>query len=1119
MAGQTLTTTILINAKAEGLAEVGNTLMELSGLVSEISSGAQNTLKDSTEVYRNYEKSMAEARGALATNYGIGANDLEKVMVSLDEAAQDWAGNTIFHTNEVGSAIADAAHAGWSYEQIMADMPAVMQLAQAGNMDLAETVSYITASMRAAGVEVDELDSFIDAWAYSANSSRGTIREFGDTFTRMQSTMRFTENTAELMTLVAAIADMGSTGSEAGTMIRNAILRLAAPTDKAGKLMDSLGVSASEMNEAMTLEEGVMGVETAGEQLQQFGFSAYDTQGKLKPVLQQFSELYGILSEMAGEEEIIKSKATVPVLETIFGKRGIIAGVDLLQAASENYGGLYESLISGEQEGYAAWLQETMWNTLDNKIEAFKSKVEKLQNVIGEELSSDLQGLMSTFGEFINSLSEMDDVQLSLFVGALETLAALGPGLMLVGGGIAAITKIKKLLAFSEMAPVIMGATALAGAIAFVVHTSQKLWEIDYEDKFGNLKLDNTDIVSFANGISQEFNSAYDSIIAAQGALDDLQGKYETKSADLIKNLMTDMVTGKKWTAEDKEKISTALNELIALGMENLDVDQQAMMASLAKTFEGDEDNPAYTGLQQTLQEGYNEAIASAEGLSQQLLNAMFSAFEDGTMTASKLAQIQDIMRQLNDEVIAAEGEEAYIAADKVLRDAQRLGLEGIQEISDEIVSAREATLEPMYREHARVRYRTEQEGGDLESLIAEQRLEEAREEARYNIPLLRGYMSGMAGSDLSGEWQGLLSIINSGGVPTNAQWSQYARSLDPGELSHLQTYITTLVDAMGGVSNLTSSIDLFNANGESSLAKDYQNLLGMYNLVNSGFDRDVVDTTNVVDAATALQTAVSAANTTLPELARISAEAFEGETINWDMYGEGLASALRGAAAEAGQSIPDYLKRFEVEAEVTELTRSADIDAAPIEVEADAQVNTDAAQGEIDALDGQELMENVDGDVSGLSSAIDSQDGRTITTHVNGDTSGLRNAIAALSHQTVYVNVARRMLFAAGGRATEASIFGEAGPEWAIPEEHSQRTAELLDAARQASGFTWPDLLGRLGGLNANTENSPATIVYSPTIHANDASGVDAVLREDKFRLERWFEERQMRDRMEVYA
>ena len=108
---------------------------------------------------------------------------------------------------------------------------------------------------------------------------------------------------------------------------------------------------------------------------------------------------------------------------------------------------------------------------------------------------------------------------------------------------------------------------------------------------------------------------------------------------------------------------------------------------------------------------------------------------------------------------------------------------------------------------------------------------------------------------------------------------------------------------------------------------------------------------------------------------------------------------------------------------------------------------------------------------------------------------------------------------FAEGGRATTASIFGEAGPEWAIPEQHTQRTAELLNAAREASGFTWGDLLARFGGLNANPQNVPATIIYSPTIHAADASGVEQLLLADKERLNRWFEEKKMRDEVEVYA
>lgn len=107
--------------------------------------------------------------------------------------------------------------------------------------------------------------------------------------------------------------------------------------------------------------------------------------------------------------------------------------------------------------------------------------------------------------------------------------------------------------------------------------------------------------------------------------------------------------------------------------------------------------------------------------------------------------------------------------------------------------------------------------------------------------------------------------------------------------------------------------------------------------------------------------------------------------------------------------------------------------------------------------------------------------------------------------------------LYADGGRADEASIFGEAGPEWAIPEEHSARTADLLDSARRASGFTWPELLARTGGLNAGSGNT-LHVVYSPVIHAADARGVEQKLREDKERFNNWFNERQLLEGVEVY-
>ena len=185
-----------------------------------------------------------------------------------------------------------------------------------------------------------------------------------------------------------------------------------------------------------------------------------------------------------------------------------------------------------------------------------------------------------------------------------------------------------------------------------------------------------------------------------------------------------------------------------------------------------------------------------------------------------------------------------------------------------------------------------------------------------------------------------------------------------------------------------------------------------------------------------------------------------------------------------------------------------------------------------MESAEGAEVEATVDGNTGSLESSISDQDGTEIEVSVDGDTSDLESAISALDGTTITINaVAGSMpsfggfggfggLFAEGGRATEASIFGEVPgqAEWAIPEAHTQRTAELLDAAREASGFSWGELLSRNGGLMGGAR-SIGTIIYSPTIHAKDARGVERALETDKQRLEKYLRERETRKEMEAYG
>jgi ketosteroid isomerase-like protein len=195
------------------------------------------------------------------------------------------------------------------------------------------------------------------------------------------------------------------------------------------------------------------------------------------------------------------------------------------------------------------------------------------------------------------------------------------------------------------------------------------------------------------------------------------------------------------------------------------------------------------------------------------------------------------------------------------------------------------------------------------------------------------------------------------------------------------------------------------------------------------------------------------------------------------------------------------------------------------IEVQVDGE--TSELQTAIKAEDLKTLMEYVDGDASQLDVKIMSEDGKTLLEHVTGDASQLDTLINSYQGRTIRLNITGLGFFAEGGRAVEPSIFGEAGPEWAIPEEHSLRTANLLNAAREASGFTWGELLERNGGLNAGGDINVSISSYAPVINANDVTGVADELTKDKARLgevvrkavKSALDDMNMKNGIEVYA
>lgn len=1246
---QTIETVIAINARVgSGFGKVGATLTELGSMVNGVSQELINFGKDGVKVYREYEKSMTDAEVALSTTYGRGTKELKSVMGQLDVAATEWAATTIFHTNDVANAISEAAHAGWDFDRIMTGIPAAMQLAQAGSIDLSEAVNYIVKASNAAGIEFEDMGSFIDLWTFAANSSASTVDEFGQAMLRMGSTMRFAADPEELMTLIAVTANAGSVGSEAGTLIRNSMIRLIAPTEKADKAMAQLG--ATTLETAGLMEDEAL--QAANARLEAQGFSAYDAHGNLRNVLDIYRDLYVALGGVAGGfEQIDRNQDAMQILSAIFPTRTITEALTLLRGAAEGYDGLYESMKGGDAEGYGAYAAETMLDTLDGKIETFESKVERLKQLTGDELSEQVEGVLETAGDIVDTISGLDEGTFSALVSGLEVIATAGPGLLLAGSAFRLIG-----YALTPAGGIGLGLIALTSAAAAL----KELRDADFAQEFGDMELDTAGIQSYVSSLGEGFKNAYTEVDKFKTALDNSVTSYQTASSTFSSALLQDMLTNAKLSDTDIETLTNLGNDMYLAVQSAISNSAAASMSYWQVLFGGDgeaEVDPAYQEIIDLTNQAYEDAMAEAEGISQGMRAAMTSAFADGTVSEEEYQKILSYMKSYNDAMARAaaeaQSEEDYIKMNKWLQKAQTASWDDIKEIASGAMTERDTILADQEDRYLTEKYRLQYRGADEETLsTAEEkfRQQQMQTKAQYDDFLLTLWTSQMQQSGLAEGFEGLSELTDqylSGALTAETVQGmitgQYGASKYAGQAhwdalwnttdrEKLGKYLGYAVNSYGGQEGISESIAWYEEQGNTEMASSLRRLYAMEQLINNfGLSRvagdswweslgDDFSTTNQgeyvmpqanreafeqtagigagygLDAARTTIAALSGGKYKLDEYFTALGEGVASESVRgiegaWsamskearneyeNMFAqvaqqydlEAVAASMSSALADEGGSFSpdvalwdllygdaskhadDFLLHPKVDtseldgmgADPIEVTATPvlegeeglNIDPIPVPVQpytegtdaadalqdqgVDVQVTGDTTelQATIDGADGQTLLEYVSGDATNLSLSITDQDGKTLVENVTGNASSLAAIIQSYNGRTVTVNIRGRKLFAEGGRATEASIFGEAGPEWAIPEEHSQRTAELLDAARAASGFTWPEILGRFGGLNADPDNRPTTLIYSPTINAADVTGVEQALQEDKKRLEKWFKERQMHDEAVVYT
>ena len=157
------------------------------------------------------QATMGITKDSMSTVDGQSVNTMDK----LSELAKKMGSETAFSATECSQALNYLALAGYNTEEMCKTLPTVLNLAAAGDIDLASASDMGTDVMSALGMGVDQAEK-------TASSTNTSVAQLGEGILTIGATAKSVKGgTAELNTALGILTNNGIKGAEGGTHLRN----------------------------------------------------------------------------------------------------------------------------------------------------------------------------------------------------------------------------------------------------------------------------------------------------------------------------------------------------------------------------------------------------------------------------------------------------------------------------------------------------------------------------------------------------------------------------------------------------------------------------------------------------------------------------------------------------------------------------------------------------------------------------------------------------------------------------------------------------------------------------------------------------------------------------------
>lgn len=528
---------------------------------------AEDAAKKRSDAYTNTGKKMLVAGAVLVgafaeaekatTDFDVALSGVQAVsdasaadMAKMSAAALQAGKDTAFTATQAADAEGELVKAGVSTADILGGaLTGALSLAAAGQLDLADAATISANAMNVFNLRGKDVGHIADVLAAGANTSAADVKDLAYGLQQGGLVAAQTGLTLEDTTAVlAAFADRGLKGADAGTSMKTMLEKLNAPTAQAAALMDHLGITT------------------------------YDASGKFVGISSLAGQLHDKLSGLTDAQ---RNSA----LATIFGSDAIRGATVLYNLGATGMQGYIEKV---NQQGAASDMAAAQMNNLSGDLKQLKGSIDVALIGSGSGANSVLRDMTQEATKLTNAFTALpkwlQEASVGMAGGAGSALLLVG-GLTSLGGKVGATRKtLQELATTAEGMKGVMasGASflvgpwglALAGAgVAAAVLTSH----------IGEMKIEVTD---FTSAIKEDGNALGDHTVAAVAADLASKGLYDTYGKlGVSQDTLTQAAMG---NAAAMDAVSAATGKALKAGTDSGDLAAAAkQLATIHATADG----------------------------------------------------------------------------------------------------------------------------------------------------------------------------------------------------------------------------------------------------------------------------------------------------------------------------------------------------------------------------------------------------------------------------------------------------------------------------------------------------------------------------------------------------